>query len=191
GIAKFVEDSTSLETLRDALTPVYAAPEQWRGERPSTATDVYALGCIIHRALNGRVPFVGDLDDIREGHLHREPPALSDAPARLSSLVTHMLRKEPASRPSLSRVQSVLSAIEKEPPRPSRAALADAGRVVARHEAEEEAKRQAAETARKQRQRMADEAIRDLRRSVAVIFDEIDKSSESTRRELNAITLGA
>jgi len=29
GIAKFVEDSTSLQTLRNCLTPAYAAPEQW------------------------------------------------------------------------------------------------------------------------------------------------------------------
>ena len=28
GIAKFVEDSTSLETLRESLTPAYGAPEQ-------------------------------------------------------------------------------------------------------------------------------------------------------------------
>ncbi|MDM3788590.1 protein kinase, partial [Proteus mirabilis] len=48
GIAKFVEDSTSLETLREALTPSYAAPEQWLGQRPTSATDIYALGCIIH-----------------------------------------------------------------------------------------------------------------------------------------------
>jgi serine/threonine protein kinase len=44
GIAKFVEDCTSLETLRECLTPAYAAPEQWLGQRPASATDVYALG---------------------------------------------------------------------------------------------------------------------------------------------------
>jgi serine/threonine-protein kinase len=48
GIAKFVEDSTSLETLRRSLTPAYAAPEQWTGERPTPATDIYAVGCIIN-----------------------------------------------------------------------------------------------------------------------------------------------
>ena len=33
GIARFVEASTSSRTLREALTPAFAAPEQWRLER--------------------------------------------------------------------------------------------------------------------------------------------------------------
>jgi len=65
GIAKFVEDSTSMETLCNSLTPTYAAPEQWKGDRPTTATDIYALGCIIHTLFTGSPPFSGSIDDIR------------------------------------------------------------------------------------------------------------------------------
>ena len=43
GIARFVEAATSANTLKKELTPYYAAPEQWRGQRATTATDVYAL----------------------------------------------------------------------------------------------------------------------------------------------------
>jgi eukaryotic-like serine/threonine-protein kinase len=47
GIARFVEESTSLHTLNHCLTPEYAAPEQWRFESATHATDVYALvACI-------------------------------------------------------------------------------------------------------------------------------------------------
>jgi len=46
GIAKFVEDSTSLETLRNSLTPAYAAPEQWQLQRPTSATDIYSVGVL-------------------------------------------------------------------------------------------------------------------------------------------------
>lgn len=53
GIAKFVEESTSLRTLRTCLTPYYAAPEQWNLERTSNATDIYALGCIGYALLKG------------------------------------------------------------------------------------------------------------------------------------------
>jgi serine/threonine-protein kinase len=62
GIAKFVEeqspaaDSTLTQEGGHSFTPEYAAPEQWRGETPTTATDVYALGVLLHHLLVGRHP---------------------------------------------------------------------------------------------------------------------------------------
>ncbi len=44
GIARFAEEATSTNTLRGFLSPPYAAPEQWRGERATAATDIYAVG---------------------------------------------------------------------------------------------------------------------------------------------------
>ena len=122
GIAKFIEDATSLETLREGLTPLYGAPEQWRGERPSHATDVYALGCIFHTLVTGNPPFyIGDRDDVREAHLSKTPGILSEVDAKVGGFIAQMLRKSPESRPSLQRCLSVLSvaAMESEKRRAS------------------------------------------------------------------------
>jgi len=45
---------------RRVLTPDYAAPEQFRGELPSAAADVYSLGVILHELVCGRRPRRGD-----------------------------------------------------------------------------------------------------------------------------------
>lgn len=43
------------------MTPAYASPEQKRGESPSTASDVFALGVLLHELLSGALPEVGVL----------------------------------------------------------------------------------------------------------------------------------
>ena len=47
-------------TVFHALTPEYASPEELRGERVSTASDVYSLGVLLYRLLAGCRPYVLD-----------------------------------------------------------------------------------------------------------------------------------
>lgn len=190
GIAKFVEDSTSLETLRDSLTPPYAAPEQWLGEPPTRATDVYALGCVLHTMINGKPPFSGDMDAIRRAHLFDPPPDLNGMPPQLNGLVHYMLRKKAMSRPNIARCTAVISTIEARPQRASNLALAAAGHLVAQEQASAEARLRAEETARREREAIAREATDGLLEIVERLFEVIEKNSGAARQKNISITLG-
>lgn len=108
GIARFIEEATSSNTLKDCLSPYYAAPEQWLFERATHATDVYALGCIGFFLLTGQPPFI---TNPREEHLKGVVPEFSCSSPRLSGLINMMMRKLPQTRPSLSRIENFLEGI--------------------------------------------------------------------------------
>ncbi len=82
-------------------TPGYMAPEQCRGEKEDERTDLFGLGVLLYRMLNGHLPFgeqdcgtaVLDEDLLPEPHAKHVPP-------RLSALVCRLLARDPAGRPS-------------------------------------------------------------------------------------------
>ena len=102
GIAKRAgNETTALGVLLG--TASYVSPEQVRGEPATPASDWYSFGCVLHELLAGTPPFTGPTADaVMRQHLDAPPPPVTrtDVPPELANLVTHLLAKDPADRPS-------------------------------------------------------------------------------------------
>ena len=134
GIARYAEATTAPDTLKHAKTAPYAAPEQWREERATSATDVYALGIIAHELLAGEQPFGGP--DYRHQHLEELPPTILGIPDRLRSLVGECLYKPPGARPRPENLLTRLKdSLKSSSPAESRLQQADAYAVERQTEA--------------------------------------------------------
>lgn len=163
GIARFVEESTSARTLKDCLSPHFAAPEQWRYEHATSATDIYALGCVAYTLLVGTPPFDGPSAELRDKHLHAAPPEAAGCSSQMRTLIAMMMRKVPAARPSLARVSGILDRIKSTAVVPSpNAALDRLAAAAAAHEAQQAqaaADREQVRSVQAQRSALAAEAL--------------------------------
>lgn len=180
GIARYAEATTAAETRKWALTPPYAAPEQWRHERATSATDVYAVGVIAYELLIGELPFAGPAaEDFREAHLHEQPPDIPSVPPVLASLIIDCLNKSPGARPRPSDFQSRLARAAKPPASAGVASLLSANSAEAQRLG-----RAAAETSQQlseaeQRQFLLADGVRSYRAISDALFEAVEAAASS------------
>ena len=111
GLAKLTEDKSALldtegETLAQVNTAAgmilgtvaYMSPEQARGQKVDTRSDIFSFGVCLYEMLAGFNPFKAETTvDVLAAVLHREPLPLSglkpEIPVELSRIVAKALRK--------------------------------------------------------------------------------------------------
>ncbi|MER2563129.1 MAG: serine/threonine-protein kinase [Myxococcaceae bacterium] len=87
----------------------WLSPEQAAGAPASTASDLYALGVMLHEALSGRRPFQGSaLEVLAAKRAHDVVIDLPGADPSLALLCQRLLARTPAHRPSAAEVVSTL-----------------------------------------------------------------------------------
>ncbi|MFE4690955.1 serine/threonine-protein kinase [Streptomyces sp. NPDC056749] len=111
-------------------SPGFMAPEQVRGERVTTACDVFCLGSVLAYAVTGRQPF-GASDSSIHALMYRiaqEDPDLTGVPADLLDVIWDCLAKDPAARPSAEAVLERLGDADTTEPWLPGALIAQLGR---------------------------------------------------------------
>jgi len=95
-----IEEATFTPTGALIGTPRYMSPEQVRGGRVDSRSDIYAVGIIIYEALLGTPPFISG--DIAYQHVNVAPAAPREInpsiPAEVSALIMKCLEKDPPNR---------------------------------------------------------------------------------------------
>lgn len=111
GIAR--DDESSLtSTGVVAGTYAYLAPERFRGEPATPASDIYALGCLLWFLLTGRPPYDGGPVQLATQHEFSPIPQLPGAPAQLNAFLERAMAKDPAARhPSAAAAAAHLRAV--------------------------------------------------------------------------------
>ena len=182
GIARFAEATTAPDTHKFAMTPRYAAPEQWRGERATSATDVYAFGVIAFELLQGQLPFPGP--DFRQQHLNQPPPALSGCPPSLASLVNECLFKPAAARPTPANILARLQASQR-PPSPAAAKLQAVQKAVVEKQGEEAARMSAEQSKEEVRRDLFEAAKQSFEQILDTLRQRVLEAAPSTNVSAN------
>lgn len=102
GLAKLLDEDLHLTRSTAHLgTPHYMSPEQAAGRTReiSTASDVWALGVLLHQLLTLRLPYTGQSSaDVMQHIIEAAPVPLTGLDPDLATLIARCLEKEPERR---------------------------------------------------------------------------------------------
>jgi hypothetical protein len=105
GIASLQGDPQLTSTGLVIGSPAYMAPEQARGEESGPPADFWALGATMFYAVEGEPPFDRGTSIATLAAVVNEPPRAPRRAGPLTDLLTALLTKDPATRPSGPKVR--------------------------------------------------------------------------------------
>ena len=100
GMAFRTEEASSTQPGRVLGTLHYMSPEQVRGERVDTRSDIYATGAMLYEILTGRTPFKGTDYEIMAAHVNAEAKYPASLNPALSGGVCNTILKAMAKSPA-------------------------------------------------------------------------------------------
>jgi beta-lactam-binding protein with PASTA domain/tRNA A-37 threonylcarbamoyl transferase component Bud32 len=105
GLARAVTEVTSTATGTILGTVAYLAPEVITSGGCTPATDVYAVGVLLHEMLTGALPYPGETPvQVAFRHVHEDLPPPSERvpwlPAEVDALLASFTARDPARRPA-------------------------------------------------------------------------------------------
>ncbi|GAB4562354.1 MAG: hypothetical protein Tsb0020_10620 [Haliangiales bacterium] len=112
GIAKMPGAASLTKDGRIVGTCHAMSPEQIRGDKLTTRTDLFSFGVLLYESLTGSWPFAGDNDgETTSAILYHEPRDIhelrDDVPDALCNLIGQLLRKQSELRPANGFIEVV------------------------------------------------------------------------------------
>jgi eukaryotic-like serine/threonine-protein kinase len=104
GIAQALSDTQPHQRAEVVWgSPHYFAPEQAKGDQPTPAADVYAIGIVMFEMLTGRLPYAGtNQQELAMAHIRERIPSVTEfnptVPDKLAKMIIKAMGKEPNNR---------------------------------------------------------------------------------------------
>ena len=108
GTAVHHTDTTLTATGMFIGSPEYMAPERLRGTDGLPASDLFSLGVTLYQAVEGVSPFHRDSQTATLSAVLLEPPPVPRRAGALTPLITRLMDKDPAARPSVAEALAML-----------------------------------------------------------------------------------